>query len=68
MRPVDPKRGFELLVLFFESHGVAMENCGDHDFEVTCAFERAAGLIGKVLKKIKTESKENRSRLFAEPP
>jgi hypothetical protein len=46
--PVDPKRAFELLVLFFESDGVAMENCGDHDFEVTYAFERAAGLIGKV--------------------
>jgi hypothetical protein len=45
--PVDPKRAFELLVLFFESDGVAMENCGDHDFEVTCAFERAAGLIEK---------------------
>jgi hypothetical protein len=46
--PVDPKRAFEVLVLFFENDGVAMENCGDHDFEVTCAFERAAGLIGKV--------------------
>src|ERR1700722_404980 len=46
--PADPKRAFELLVLFFESDGVAMENCGDHDFEATCAFEGAAGLIGKV--------------------
>lgn len=46
--PVDPKRAFELLVLFFESDSVAMENCGDHDYEVTCAFERAAELIGKV--------------------
>jgi hypothetical protein len=46
--PVDPNRAFELLVPFFESDGVAMENCRDHDFEVTCAFERAAGLIGKV--------------------
>lgn len=45
--PVDPKRAFELLVLCFESDGVAMENCGGHDFEVTCAFERAAGLIAK---------------------
>jgi hypothetical protein len=46
--PVDVQRALELLVLLFESDGVAMENCGDHDFEVTCAFERAAGLIGKV--------------------
>jgi hypothetical protein len=49
---VDPKRAFELLVLFFESDGVAMENCGDHDFEVTCAFERAAGLIGKAARSL----------------
>jgi hypothetical protein len=46
--PVDPKRAFELLVLFFQSDSVVMENCWDHDFEVTCAFERAARLIGKV--------------------
>ena len=50
--PVDPKRAFELLVLFFESDGVAMENCGDHDFEVACAFERAAGLIGKAARSL----------------
>jgi hypothetical protein len=50
--PVDPKRAFELLVLLFESDGVAMENCGDHDFEVTCAFERAAGLIGKAARSL----------------
>jgi hypothetical protein len=50
--PVDPKRAFELLVLFFESDGVAMENCGDHDFEITCAFERAAGLIGKAARSL----------------
>ena len=50
--PVDPKRAFELLVLFFEGDGAAMENCGDHDFEVTCAFERAAGLIGKAARSL----------------
>jgi hypothetical protein len=50
--PVDPKRAFELLVLFFGSDGVAMENCGDHDCEVTCAFERAAGLIGKAARSL----------------
>jgi hypothetical protein len=31
---------------------VAMENCGDHDIEVTCAFERAAGLIGKAARSL----------------
>jgi hypothetical protein len=45
--PIDPRQAFDLLVLFFKADGQAMENCGDHDFEVTCAFERAAELIGR---------------------
>jgi hypothetical protein len=45
--PVDPKAAFKLLVRVFEADGVAMENCGDHDFEVGSAFERAAELIGR---------------------
>jgi hypothetical protein len=45
--PIDPREAFDLLVLFFKADGQAMENCGDHDFEVTCAFERAAELIGR---------------------
>ena len=44
--PVDPRCAFELLVRFFESDGVAIESCGDHDQGVTCAFERAALLMG----------------------
>jgi hypothetical protein len=52
--PIDPKRAFELLVLFFESDRQAMENCGDHDFEVSCAFERAAGLIGNAARSLPT--------------
>jgi hypothetical protein len=43
--PVDPKSAFGLLVGFFEADAVAMENCGDHDFDVSCAFARAAELI-----------------------
>jgi hypothetical protein len=43
--PIDPREAFDLLVLFFKADGQAMENCRDHDFEVTCAFERAAELI-----------------------
>jgi hypothetical protein len=46
--PVDPRRAFELLVRFMKSDGLAMENCGEHDFEVSCAFKRAAALIGRV--------------------
>jgi hypothetical protein len=54
--PVDPKGAFELLVLFFESDGQAMENCGDHDFEVTCAFERAAGMIDQAARSVPAAS------------
>jgi hypothetical protein len=43
--PTDPRQAFDLLVLLFTADDQAMENCGDHDFEVTCAFGRAAGLI-----------------------
>jgi len=43
--PIDPRQAFDLLVLLFKAGRQAMENCGDHDFEVTCAFERAAELI-----------------------
>ena len=45
--PVDPKAAFKLLVRVFEADAVAMENCGDHDFEVSSAFERATELIGQ---------------------
>jgi hypothetical protein len=34
-------------VRVFEADGQAMENCGDHDFEVTLAFERAVELIAR---------------------
>ena len=35
-----------------ESDGVAMENCGEHDFEVSCAFKRAAVLIGRAARSL----------------
>jgi hypothetical protein len=50
--PVDPRRAFELLVRFMESDGVAMENCGDHDSDVSCAFKRAAALIGRAARSL----------------
>jgi len=50
--PLDPRRAFELLVRFVESDGVAMENCGEHDFEVSCAFKRAAALIGRTARSL----------------
>lgn len=45
--PVDAKQAFELLVLVFRSDAVAMENCGDHDYEVNSVFDRATELIAK---------------------
>jgi hypothetical protein len=42
--PVNPKVAFELVAVF-EADGVAMENCGDHDWEVECAFRRAAEVM-----------------------
>jgi hypothetical protein len=45
--PVDSRAAFRLLVKLYEADAVAMDNCGDHDFEVTAAFERAAELIGR---------------------
>lgn len=50
--PAEPRRAFELLVLFFEADGQAMENCGDHDFEVTSAFERAGQLMAQAAKSV----------------
>lgn len=49
--PRDPKAAFELLVAIFEADAVAMENCGEHDWEVACAFERAAGVMTDAAKR-----------------
>jgi hypothetical protein len=38
--------GEQVRTFFMESDGVEMENCGGHDFEVSCAFKRAAALMG----------------------
>jgi hypothetical protein len=48
--PVEPKLAFELLVAVFEADGVALEHCGDHDWEVECAFERASGVMAEAAK------------------
>ncbi len=50
--PVNPRVAFELLVSVFEADAVAMENCGDHDYEVACAFERAAGVMAEAAKAV----------------
>jgi hypothetical protein len=44
MLPVDAR--------LMESDGVAMENCGEHDFDAACAFETAAALIGRAARSL----------------
>lgn len=56
-----------MLVLVLESDGVAMENCGDHDHAVSCAFKRAAGLMAQAARALPSEEVEaTLKRLVAE--
>ena len=48
--PRDPKAAFELLVAMFEADKLAMENCGEHDWEVACAYKRAAAVMAEAAK------------------
>lgn len=65
--PVDPKGAFELLMLVMESDEVAMENSGDHDHAVSCAFKRAAGLMAQAAAALPSEEVEaTLKRLIAE--
>ena len=50
--PVDANAAFELLVALFEADGVAMENCGEHHWEVACAYQRAAKVMAEVVKSL----------------
>jgi hypothetical protein len=48
--PVDANAAFRLLVLVFEVDGLALENCGEHHYEVACAYERAAQVMTRAAK------------------
>jgi hypothetical protein len=50
--PVDSTAAFDMLVAVFEADAIAMENCGDHDWEVSCAYERAARLMDTTAKSL----------------
>jgi hypothetical protein len=41
----DPQSAFDVLVSLFEADAVAMESCGERDWEVTCAYQRAAEVM-----------------------
>jgi len=53
--PVDLGKAFELFVAFFEADSIAMENCGDHHWDVQCAFERAAAIMGVAARSVSRE-------------
>lgn len=60
--PVNPKVAFELLVAVFEADSVAMENCGEHHWEVECAYERASGVMAEAAKFLPTEDAAGKIR------
>lgn len=64
--PNDPKAAFELLVTLFEADAVAMENCHEHDWEVTCAYKRAAGVMAEAAKCLPRAEVEGRVRVLVD--
>jgi hypothetical protein len=48
--PVDPQAAFELLAALIEADEVAMEHCGEHDWPVACAYERATKVMSEAAK------------------
>jgi hypothetical protein len=57
--------GEHLLVAIFEADQVAMENCGEHDWEVACAYERAVGVMAEAAKHLpRAEIEERVKRLI----
>jgi len=58
--PIDAKAAFELLEAVFEADHVAMENCGEHDWGVACAYKRAAGVMAEAAKNLLRSELEER--------
>lgn len=58
--PNNSKAAFELLVAMFEADQVAMENCGEHDWEVACAYKRATGVMAEAAKHLPPAEIEER--------
>lgn len=56
--PIDPQAAFHLLVALFEADGVAMENCGEHDWDVLCAYKRAAEVTANAAKNLRRSDVE----------
>jgi len=56
----DPQSAFDVLVSLFEGDAVAMESCGEHDWEVTCAYQRAAEVMAAAARNLPRAEVENR--------
>lgn len=64
--PNDPMAAFELLVALFEADAVAMENCHEHDWEVTCAYKYAAAVMAEAAKYLPRAEVEGRVRALVD--
>jgi len=58
--PHDPSGAFELVEALFEQDAIAMEICGEHDWTVTSAYQRAAALMAKTIDKLPVETVDER--------
>ena len=50
--PIDAGAAFELLATVFQADDVAMENCGEHHWDVACAYKRAAGVTTRAAARV----------------
>jgi hypothetical protein len=57
---------FELLSVLFEADGAATEICAEHDWDVACAYERAAGEMLKAAQKLPRSFIEERVKGWVE--
>jgi hypothetical protein len=64
--PRDPKAAFDLLVAMFEADHVAMENCGEHDLKVDCAYQRATGVMAEAAKHLSRAEVDERVKALIE--
>jgi hypothetical protein len=64
--PVDANAAFELLAAIFEADAVAIENCGEHDWEVACAYTRAAGVMAMAARSLQPARVEVRIKTLIE--
>ena len=64
--PIDANTAFELAASLFEADGVAIENCGEHDWEVGCAYKRAAAVMVKAAQNLPRSFIEERVKGLVE--